>query len=622
MKKPTDIYHALVAFLLFTGGMALTGCATDEDIDLGDIDMHVGIGSDGFQLPSSSSNNIILRDVLEINEDDVIETTENGDYRFVKEDEIEPVYPKIQQVNFASPTTTLWNFEIPTTPVPPISGWGSFDLPAQKITTFDYANETETQIKELIKADAKGTIKLTFTTTSLKPYFKQIAQLKLNLPYFILFDVSQGTIVRDDTKQEQSLTLTNVTTESDLSLTFDIKGLTNIGTTKPSAGDQQYVVVNEGGYYLNAMLELSLSLSENDIKSGITSFGANISTSASIGNIIISHAEGYFDPTIDPLFSSVDITGIPDFLNDKEVNILLTNPTITMTVDNNINVAALLNSAKITATYDDNSTKVMNFAKNSFKIYPHNSTAESTTSKIVICRVAGNEVGTQYIIKDGSEGPSTDANVTDIQELLKKIPNSLKFDIDITSDTDYKGSIDLYDPASSSSFGKDYAITSNYSFESKLTMDQGSTIVYNDSIDDFNKDIKDNEIELTSGTEVVITATVKNTTPLKLYLDPTAFNLQKKEIPGITITLTTDKQDGGGYYVPSNYGTEDTSSIKIVCKSATPEIFKQLEGIAFKVKAVTEKSGIPLNDHTQIVKIDNMKIGLTGQISINADSKD
>ena len=102
----TRIVHRLSAIPLAVCTMLLTGCATDDGIDLGDIDTNIGIGSDGLTLPANSTNYIKLQDVLKLKDDGVIDILENGDYQFQKKDNINPVHPKVKQIEFTNPQTT------------------------------------------------------------------------------------------------------------------------------------------------------------------------------------------------------------------------------------------------------------------------------------------------------------------------------------------------------------------------------------------------------------------------------------------------------------------------------------------------------------------------------------
>ena len=111
-RKSTKIRHRLSFITLAACAMVLTGCSTDDGIDLGDIDTNIGIGSDGFTLPGSSTNYIKLQEVLDLKDDGVVNILENGDYQFQKSDDISSANPKVKQIEFTNPITESYGISV------------------------------------------------------------------------------------------------------------------------------------------------------------------------------------------------------------------------------------------------------------------------------------------------------------------------------------------------------------------------------------------------------------------------------------------------------------------------------------------------------------------------------
>ena len=89
----------IVACMLALGFMSVGTSCTDNDYDLSNIDFTVGLGGDGLQLPASSTENIVLNDVLDFNNSDFITIAENGDYMFRKEGEnVNPAHLNVNKV--------------------------------------------------------------------------------------------------------------------------------------------------------------------------------------------------------------------------------------------------------------------------------------------------------------------------------------------------------------------------------------------------------------------------------------------------------------------------------------------------------------------------------------------
>lgn len=98
MKKLTT-NSKLIGCLMGLSIVALgTGC-TDSDYDLSSVDSTIGVGGDGLELPTSSTENIILDDVLKLNNSDFVKIAANGDYMFNKDgDEATPSHPYINKI--------------------------------------------------------------------------------------------------------------------------------------------------------------------------------------------------------------------------------------------------------------------------------------------------------------------------------------------------------------------------------------------------------------------------------------------------------------------------------------------------------------------------------------------
>ena len=106
MKKLTT-NSKLIGCLMGLSIVALgTGC-TDSDYDLSSVDSTIGVGGEGLELPTSSTENIILDDVLKLNNSDFVKIAANGDYMFNKDgDEATPSHPYINKIGWRRPTST------------------------------------------------------------------------------------------------------------------------------------------------------------------------------------------------------------------------------------------------------------------------------------------------------------------------------------------------------------------------------------------------------------------------------------------------------------------------------------------------------------------------------------
>ena len=625
MKKTSFTYRARSVAAILAGGMVLTSCSTDNDIDLNDIDTHIGLGSDGFTFPSSSTNNIKLADVLELKENGVIKTTASGDYYFQKSDDLTASNPSVCQKLTVENTPASSFSGIPIDP----SQTQPYRVPAapQPIRSFTVDVAKSDQIIDLNFADLNGLVTIGLRTTDLNYYISQL-DIDVYIPRFFGIDETGLDIDKTSATDYYIIKLKNITTSRDFSMSLPLKRLSKYDTSSTEV----YARVEGDRIKMFGDVKMQLLLDRQYMKVSTPQWANLAINQIDFGQqIVVTHAEGYFNPNIDPQTSSVDISNdIPDFLKDDEVKILLDNPIIAVNIASNINLRGFVNG-ELTARYDDGSTKVMKLSKTQSggQIVLNEHTGDvssSTTTKIVICRRAGNEAGVQYVVKDGTQPLEAGETENDVTNILQKIPEKLDFTFNTRADVNYLGKIDLYDESTNSAHGRSYRLSPSYDFQADLTMNAGSSIVYNDTINDWHKDLAKDDIDLQSGTELIVTATVNNQTPMKLYLTPDAIgvpdangNFQK--LSNIDVLFTTPTMDAQGCYVPSNLGTSATSTIRIVMRAKTAGAFKQLDGLLLKVKAVTEQGGVTLNSQTQTVRAYDMKIQMNGRITLDLDSK-
>ena len=637
MRKTNYLVHSLWMMTLLAGSTVFVGCSSDDGIDVGEVDTNIGIGSDGFTFPSSSTNDIKLSDVLELKDGDCIETLDKdsaefkkGDYRFVKGDTVATSRPKVKQVKFNKQTVNPDPFSLTfdNTLISAALAGISKDVTfpegtePKRVASFNFTNEGEPAVLKLTEADVSGVIKLDIKLTMLKSAVSKVS-VDIFLPNFFQLDKTGLNIVQDANYPDyQILRYLNQSTSQDLKVELKPIKLLEFKDQIPT-GVESYMVVNPTTIQMTGLVKMFLTLNTKDIvaTSEVTkTVGVDVDMGA---DFVATHAEGYFNPdiTLDP--STVNIgDDVPDFLNDDQVTINLTNPNIRLHVKNNMDVEALING-KLTATYKDGKKKLLKIPNIRMK-----AASEATQTTVVICRKAGNEAGVDYIVLNQPGETKIDANtveVFDIAAILNRIPESINFDFDAKANSSKLAKVDLYDENTPetdySARGRGYKIDPDYSFTAPLSLDAGSTIVYNDTIKDWNKDLVDNDIDMYEGTEIIVNADVRNGTPLKLNLEPYAIDVNKKKIDDITVTVTTDSQQSGKYYVPSNHNTTDASKLRLVLKSNKQNVFKKLDGLIFKVIAEADKAGITLNSESQTIKATNIKISLTGKMSINIDKK-
>jgi hypothetical protein len=580
-----------------------------------------------------------LADILNLKAGDCVETTATGDYQFRKSDNIEAARPTIEQTLTVEKTAKAELKGIPVVP-----GQGQYVIPADKpqpIRTFTVDTEKDKAIIDIDFAELDGSVKIGMDLGDFKELVSQF-DMDLYLPRFFVIDDTGLDVDRTSSADYYILKLKNISTaQGSYSLTLPLKRLQKYDTQSTEV----YSRVVGDRIKMNGDVKMQLRLDDRYFKKNTAATADITINEVDFGQqIVVTHVEGRLNPDIEEQTSTVNIgNDVPDFLDDDRVKILLNNPTIALTVANNINIRGIV-SGQLTATYKDGSKKVMALKKtqqgNDIRINEHTgAVTEKTVSKIVICRKAGNEAGVQYVVKDGTGAKEAGETENDIAKILERIPESLFFKFNTTSDLSYTAKIDLCNPQEPwSGHGRSYELQPSYDFVAALNMEEGSTIVYNDTISDWNKEIDDNDIDLVTGTKVEANAKIINRTPMKLYLEPVAIDKNKKVMSNVKVTVTTEHQDAKGFFVPSAIGTDDTNGITVTA-TADEGALKNLDGMIFHVIAETEKGGYTLNsgekyvldeetgkdatigNKAQIIRICDLKVGINGKVIINVDKK-
>lgn len=624
MKKRIYYLGVLPAFF-FAGSMALTSCSTDENIDIDSVDTTIGVKLNNFTVPLGKSEDIKLGDVLDLKEDDCIRTTASGDYEFFKEgDDVQETDVNVDPVKFSNPITQSFDFEFTPTANARTSRRALpevITVDKQKINAFNFSNdETIKEVESLTHASVSSKIKLELKFGSVKDFTKKVS-LTLEFPSYLELELD-NTSLSGISISGNKLSLTDIETNADLSFSLKLNGIKDFESTKPATGD--YVVVNPNEISMNGTVYMDMSIKSSDLNvldlddpiAVATLMGKKYTMSAKVifdDDITLTEATGYFNPTIE-LDDIGDIEigdDVPDFLKDDDekgdVNLTLSNPNITLSVESNIDAIGILN-ATLTAYYEKKGkpteTKTMTLKK--IMTNPHKGDiSDKTKTTIYICRKAeGAPAGATVIVKDGTDGD------LDIAELLRQIPDKITFKCDASADKTYLGTIKLGTSTSSAK----YTIKPSYSFGAPLSLEAGSSIVYDDKTDGFYEDIKDNDIDFRGEAELVITGKITNKSPLELVLESEAVDVNKNKITGISLTKSN--------VIKSNLDGSAPSTLSITLKKDANVNLKDVkfDGIKFKAKA-TSVNATTLNKNNHTIKLEDLKIGVKGEISIDTDKK-
>ena len=587
MKKKQMKASLLLASLL-TLGFSVTGC-TNDDYDFDQIDATMGFGSGELEIPASSTMNIPLSDILELEEGGSVKIAANGDYLFqLTGSEASSASPMISPIvlrgNSYSNTLTL-NANSAAKGTRAAGSHLSFVSPKELM--FKY-NGTDAAVKSLKSAEVAGEIelKINLTLGGLSSAINKINKATLTLPGYLQISSVNGNGNGVPMVNGSKITVENVSTSRNLQLTIKAKKL-------DFANQDAYgkvVIGNNGSIKMDGYFDLGIEANVTGVPTSALSIGANVT----VNDITLKSATGIFDPEINiSSLGDVSVTGVPDFLSEDGVRADLDNPQIILSIKNDMDAAAKVSAKVISTKNGQNLATVqlpeMNICK----------TTVAPVTKICICRHNTEELTAQY----GA------ANVYEVSNLATLINQHIPDHVQIT---DVKTKADLSQEMTIE-FGRYYHVVPSYEIYAPLAFAEDAVIEYADDFDGWNDDLDD--LELSEGTYVRLTADAQNLVPATLIVEATPLGLEGTDISNL-IEVNVKK---GTVKASADGVTAENSPLEIELREKVKGGLQKLDGLSYKVKGKashdgTTVTGINLNSKKHTLKLENIKVKLVGKV--------
>lgn len=588
MKRKQKRVTLLLASLL-VGGFLVTGC-TNSDYDFNEIDATMGFGGDGLELPASSTMDIPLKDVLDLEENGSVKLDDEGNYLFqLTGSGSSEANPKIEPIRLEGRS---YNANIPISLSASAKATRSLTassvIPEVKEKMFEY-HGVDKSVKSLTKANMKPvTMKLTLGFSGISSAISLIKKATLTQPGYLCLKRVEGNGNGVPTVNGSKIVIDNVSTGKNLELTITSNELLfseqDAYGTLSIAKDGK---IDMDGYF-------GLKIDDFELKTG-TSSTANMSIVAKVKveDIELTSATGIFDPEVNfGTLGEVDVTGVPDFLSDDNVVADLANLQILLTINNEMNVAATV-KATVTATKSGQTTATVQLPE----MYIEKNSVSPTT-QICICREKTPELTAQY-------GEKNVYAVSNLSTLINKIPDHVSIgNVEARADQSQEATVE---------FGKPYHITPSYEVYAPLAFGKDAVIEYSDQFDGWNDDIDD--LELSENTYVRLTADAISKVPAALILEATPLGIGGADISNL-IEVNIKK---GEVSASTDGETAVTSPLEVEIREKVKGGLKQLDGLSYKVQGKathngTTVEGITLNANKHTLKLNNIKVKLVGKI--------
>lgn len=587
MKKKQMKASLLLASLL-TLGFSVTGC-TNDDYDFDQIDATMGFGSGELEIPASSTMNIPLSDILELEEGGSVKIAANGDYLFqLTGSDASSASPMISPIvlrgNSYSNTLTL-NANSAAKGTRAAGSHLSFVSPKELM--FKY-NGTDAAVKSLKSAEVAGEIelKINLTLGGLSSAINKINKATLTLPGYLQISSVNGNGNGVPMVNGSKITVENVSTSRNLQLTIKAKKL-------DFANQDAYgkvVIGNNGSIKMDGYFDLGIEAHVTGVPTSELSIGANVT----VNDITLKSATGIFDPEINiSSLGDVTVTGVPDFLSEDGVRADLDNPQIILSIQNDMDAAAKVSAKVISTKNGQNLATVqlpeMNICK----------TTVVPVTKICICRHKTAELTAQY-------GAANVYEVSNLATLINQhIPDHVQItDVETKADLSQEMTIE---------FGRNYNVVPSYEIYAPLAFAEDAVIEYADDFDGWNDDLDD--LELSEGTYVRLTADAQNLVPATLIVEATPLGLEGTDISNL-IEVNVKK---GTVKASADGVTAVNSPLEIELREKVKGGLQKLDGLSYKVKGKashdgTIVTGINLNSEKHTLKLENIKVKLVGKV--------
>lgn len=587
MKRKQKRVTLLLASLL-VGGFLVTGC-TNSDYDFNEIDATMGFGGDGLELPASSTMDIPLKDVLDLEENGSVKLDDEGNYLFqLTGSGSSEANPKIEPIRLEGRS---YNANIPislsASAKATRSLTASSGIPEVKEKMFEY-HGVDKSVKSLTKANMKPvTMKLTLGFSGISSVISKIKKATLTLPGYLSLNRVVGDGNGMPILTNSRIDIADISTSRDLVLTITSNEL--LFSEQDAYGTLS--IAEDGKIDMDGYFGLKI----DDFELTGTPSTANMSIAAKVEveNIELTSATGVFDPEVNfGTLGEVDVTGVPDFLSDDNVVADLANPQILLTINNEMNVAATV-KATVTATKSGQTTATVQLPE----MYIEKNSVSPTT-QICICREKTPELTAQY-------GEKNVYAVSNLSTLINKIPDHVSIgNVEARADQSQEATVE---------FGKPYHITPSYEVYAPLAFGKDAVIEYSDQFDGWNDDIDD--LELSENTYVRLTADAISKVPAALILEATPLGVGGADISNL-IEVNIKK---GEVSASTDGETAVTSPLEVEIREKVKGGLKQLDGLSYKVQGKathngTTVEGITLNANKHTLKLNNIKVKLVGKI--------
>lgn len=574
-----------IATALLLTSLGVTTSCIDNSYDLNkDIDMTVNVGGEHLAIPVGYTEQITLNKIIELDEGDDLQLV-NGEYHLLKSDKIDETNTSVKMVTVNESSNPINSINVLNNvdysqpgdvTVEDIKSEGSVNTEAHGI------DEAVIEIGSLTaNTPAKLTLSFEINKTNSISYSDvTIDKMTITFPDFIKFEEGQSGL------NGQVLTISNETLSSS-TYTIDLYISKYVFGEKYGDGNK---VKEENGDRI-----IKIENQKITVKTDVTVHQAqgtgslSITPTAILAAMTVSEVNGTIKPDMDVKPTEVELTNLPDFLQDEEVKLDITNPVFSFKANNPLNEEIEMDGI-MTGYKNGKVTKTVKIGSGNGGVP-------------IKLKPSGNKQQTISIVRNEKtvvETGATKVIVPNLNDIIETIPDRISVELKPAVKTDDYYTVNL---------GQDYVLNSEYNIDIPLSFGSGLKIVYEETIDDFDLDLEDVDIK-----KAIISITADNTIPLKMEIkneNVSALDVNGNKITDINVTVEgtiTESKDGKSIA---------TSQLNINLVSTKEGAISKLDGLFFKVTAVPGQATDVQLLSSQWMQLKDMKLKIPNGIKVD-----
>lgn len=572
----------LMAAALLLTSLGITTSCIDSSYDLNkDIDMTISAGGEHLAIPVGYTEKITLDKIIELDEGDDLQIVD-GEYHLLKKDNIDETNTSVGTVTVAEseniidaiPLTYSVSTPGATIVIPKEQSEGKINAEARGV------DKAVIEIGSLA-ADMPTTLTLKFELGGgISIERVDIKTMTITFPDFIQFENENGL-------NGQTLTMTDVQIKPS-GFTKELK-INKYAFGSTYGEGNRVEEENEDRILKIENQKITIEMQDIYVNNPQGSGSLSITPTVTLSEMAVSEVYGTIQPDIDVKPTEVELNNLPDFLQDDEIRLDITNPVFSFNANNPLNTDVEMDGV-LTGYKDGKVTKTV-------KIGSGNGGASITL------KPSGDKQQTISIVRDEKtvvEANATKVVVPNLNDIIETIPDRINVELKPAVKTEQYYTVNL---------GQDYTLNSAYDIDIPLSFGSNLKIVYEETLDNFDLDLEDVDIE-----KAVLSINVVNTIPLAMEIkneNVSALDANGNVIKDIDVTVEgtiTESKDGK---------TEVSSALNVNLNETAEGAISKLDGLKLKITAVPGQATDVQLLSTQWMQLKDMKLKIPNGIKVD-----